>query len=548
MNRSQPLPANPSLESDRKRAKALLKAVRARDAEAVAAFGEHHPRYGAAPDAAPDSAKLADAQLVVARRYGFASWPQWKQFVDTRRLDRAAQASALVEAVCSDDVRKARVLLDADPGLARFDLATACACGEIDAVREALARDPGAANRKSGPKQWEPLQYACFSRFLRAEPARTGGIVAAVAALLDAGADPNVYHEVQWEGTPWRETPLFGAAGIANHAGLTRRLLDAGADIHEGNAPPDPADPKGPPWGPEALYHASESPDPACLALLLDAGPYPFCVSYCLGRSLDFARRGAHVRLYVEHGADPNFRVPWNGGRTHLQKAVTLGRAAETVSLLLDHGGDPDATDDHGVTTLGFAVRYGHGDLADLLTARGADPGRVTDADRRLAGAWRGQKVEGEWDAAARGYAGDALCLAVQRNDLPGLGNLLDAGLSADAMPPADTAFNALHHACWRGRAEAVDLLLRHGADPNHVSGYGSNTLGSAIHGSFNCFDPEGGPMMAGLSEELSAGDYAAIAERLLAAGATPPKDIWGGADAVQDVLRRHGVPEPAES
>ena len=56
---SQPLPAHPDLEHLRKQAKALLRDLRTRDAEA----------------------KLADALHLVARQYGFPNWPKLKAHV-----------------------------------------------------------------------------------------------------------------------------------------------------------------------------------------------------------------------------------------------------------------------------------------------------------------------------------------------------------------------------------------------------------------------------------------------------------------------------------
>jgi len=47
------------------------------------------------------AAALHDAQLVIAREYGFASWPRWKQFVEARGLDTQARAGELVRAACS---------------------------------------------------------------------------------------------------------------------------------------------------------------------------------------------------------------------------------------------------------------------------------------------------------------------------------------------------------------------------------------------------------------------------------------------------------------
>ena len=66
------LPSRPSLEQLRKRAKELLRAVRAGDEGAAARFRAADPRWSR--DADPRRAILADAQLVLAREHGFPSW------------------------------------------------------------------------------------------------------------------------------------------------------------------------------------------------------------------------------------------------------------------------------------------------------------------------------------------------------------------------------------------------------------------------------------------------------------------------------------------
>src|SRR5262245_66122487 len=111
----KPVPARPSLEFDRKRAKALLRAVRGGDPQALERFRAHHPRFRAAAAPVAVGVALHDAQLVIAREYGVASWGRWKQFVETRRLDIAERAAELVRAACSGDMRKASMLLDAEP-------------------------------------------------------------------------------------------------------------------------------------------------------------------------------------------------------------------------------------------------------------------------------------------------------------------------------------------------------------------------------------------------------------------------------------------------
>ncbi len=82
----RPLPSRPSLEYARKEAKALLRDFRS---GSPAAF-ERAERQGAHPRAArPAELRLADAQLVVAREHGFASWPRLARYLaDVERQQR----------------------------------------------------------------------------------------------------------------------------------------------------------------------------------------------------------------------------------------------------------------------------------------------------------------------------------------------------------------------------------------------------------------------------------------------------------------------------
>ncbi len=80
------LPARPSLEQLKNQAKDLLKAYRAGQPPAVARFRESMPRpFGTSDDRpSPPSFSLRDAQLVVAREYGFASWSQMHNHIVER--------------------------------------------------------------------------------------------------------------------------------------------------------------------------------------------------------------------------------------------------------------------------------------------------------------------------------------------------------------------------------------------------------------------------------------------------------------------------------
>src|SRR5947209_2049195 len=76
------LPAAPSLEQLKKQAKDLQRAVRSRDTDALVMVAEHHPD-GSPTSVAASGFPLDAAQLVVARRYGFASWSRLKHHVQT---------------------------------------------------------------------------------------------------------------------------------------------------------------------------------------------------------------------------------------------------------------------------------------------------------------------------------------------------------------------------------------------------------------------------------------------------------------------------------
>ncbi len=94
------LPVHPDLEQLRHQAKDLLRAYRRGDPAAVADFTEHHH---VPPDTS--AAKLADAQLVLARSYEAPSWP------------RLVMACRLVDAIWEDDLETVLSLIKERPAL-----------------------------------------------------------------------------------------------------------------------------------------------------------------------------------------------------------------------------------------------------------------------------------------------------------------------------------------------------------------------------------------------------------------------------------------------
>lgn len=89
------LPERPSLEQLKKQARLLQRAVRSGNPKAVALVAEHQPSGAAA-----DTFSLDSAQFVLARSYGFASWPRLRQHLATLVLppEPAAPSSLVLTA------------------------------------------------------------------------------------------------------------------------------------------------------------------------------------------------------------------------------------------------------------------------------------------------------------------------------------------------------------------------------------------------------------------------------------------------------------------
>ena len=86
------LPPQPNLNQLRRQARELLDAFKAGEPGVSA---EVHAHYR---NAVPDTFALHDAQLVLARAYGFDSWPRLKSHVD------GINAKDFISAVGADDI------------------------------------------------------------------------------------------------------------------------------------------------------------------------------------------------------------------------------------------------------------------------------------------------------------------------------------------------------------------------------------------------------------------------------------------------------------
>jgi len=390
--------------------------------------------------------------------------------------------------------------------------------GEAGEVSRRLAARPAAVREPTGPNGWQPILYACFSRLLRGDPERAPGIREAVARLLAAGADPNASFIHDGE---WLQVALYGAAGIAGDPELTRMLLNAGAD---------PTDEREGYLGNEVLYHACEFPDPTCAMLVIDAGARQGLVDHALGRALNFPNP-AMIEMFCTHGA--------RASAGHLHQAVWRRRPPRTVAALLDAGAPIDALDEHGLSPLQIAVRWGEEAVAALLRRRGADQTPVTDEDRGI-----GAYLSGRGPALPSGISLSLLdemtMMSIQGGQLEAMQRLLDAGARIDGDPDRDEI--PLGNACWRGRVQIARELVQRGADLSFRDG--GSAIGAALPGLRHCHDPEGGPTMR-TNDEIPAQPYAEIVRVLLAAGATVPDRIGDDGPRATMLIAELGIDPP---
>jgi ankyrin repeat protein len=476
------LPGNANLEQLKKGAKSFQRAVRSGDQGAAAVVQEFHPRLGSAAAGSAELAAFtrADAQLVVARQFGFASWPRLKAHLELVERyarspheeptggpldDERSIVDEFLRLACltygDDDpprLRRAEALLEQHPWLERASIHTIAATGAVDVARELLASDPSQASLVGGPHRWEPLLYLTYSR---AALAPGHSAVAVARLLLDHGADANAGY--LWEGLIPPFTALTGAlsGGTTAHPeelALARVLLQAGADPNDG----------------QALYNRGWGPDPdeQWLELLFefglgtgDGGPW----RRLLGDRLDSPARmlddlliaaAGHglterVRRLLRRGVSPDgpgSAHPIYEGRSPVQEAALSGHR-DVVSLLVEAGArwEPDPVD-----VLVMEAMAGQRDTVHGLLA--VDPGLSARAVERHP---------------------DQLVRAAEEGSRAAVSLLIELGFDVNARHRTAP----LHQAAMRGDIPMIELLLAHGADPDlRDTGYRATPAGWAEH------------------------------------------------------------------
>src|SRR5580658_4412418 len=106
---TKPLPSRPSLDHLKHQAKDLLQAFQAGSPEAIQRIKTSHPEFANATEEEIRAAKfaLSDAQLVIAREYGFESWPKLKTHVDAVAQGDDPKVAAFLQAACGGNQMEA---------------------------------------------------------------------------------------------------------------------------------------------------------------------------------------------------------------------------------------------------------------------------------------------------------------------------------------------------------------------------------------------------------------------------------------------------------
>lgn len=189
MSALRTLPARPSLEYEQKEAKAFLRLLKAGEVAALARARERHAGF---ERTAPDEFKLADAQLVLAREYGFASWPRMVRYFDDLEMLRLGRHVRRTEGRERAE-RSARALMVAHAarrtyaGRAFAAYVPRCYGASLEQVFAATVTEEEARlahARMQGAVDWEAL---IAQPELAPSPDASGGRANAAIGRLDLG-------------------------------------------------------------------------------------------------------------------------------------------------------------------------------------------------------------------------------------------------------------------------------------------------------------------------------------------------------------------------
>ncbi|HWG49610.1 MAG TPA: ankyrin repeat domain-containing protein [Candidatus Acidoferrales bacterium] len=357
---TRPLPPDPSLLQLKHQAKDLLKARENVDRAALQRIREFHPRFSKSSDAEIATTKfaLSDAQLTIAREYGFASWPRLKAQVEEPTASEN-QKLAHHERIDDPVFRRAVELLDA---------------GDEVGLQAHLQAHPGLVRQRVEFEGGNYFRNPTLLEFTAENPVRRGTLPTNIAEIariiLDAGAKLD-------KAAIDSALGLVCSGRVPRECGVQAALIevfcDYGAQADSAMLP--------------ALVHGEFG---AVEVLLRRGATLTLPVAAATGRTeeartllqaasseerhIALAQACQHgclevVRMLLDAGEDPNRYNPvgCHSHSTPLHQAALAGHS-EVVKLLVELGARLDTKDllFHG-TPLGWAEHGGKTDVAAYL-------------------------------------------------------------------------------------------------------------------------------------------------------------------------------------
>lgn len=503
---SRELPAKPNLEHLKKQAKELLHDFQRDQADAVERFRQF------ASSAKPATVKLADAQHVLARDYGFASWPRLKEHVDSLTLTPIEQ---FVAAACAQNTEGVAQLLKDHPELkARLDEPSHY--GDLPILFAAVQRtDPktidvllgAGANINARGNSWAGGRgvldecHPDLASFLIERGAVIDVHSAARLGMLEelknlVEADPALVH-ARGEGG---QTPLHFASTIE----IAQFLLQRGADINARDLLHESTPAQHMVRVIQARHYRRDRQDIA--RCLVSRGCQTDIIMAAALGDLDLVRRHVEtdpecVRVRVSEKYFPK-RDPRSSGTYYIP---ALGRDRTPHQVARDFGREDifqflmeQSPED---VKLSQACQLGDESLFRTMLARRPDMARTLSEQERR-----------------------ELADAAQNNNTNAVRLMLSSGWPVDAR--GEYQMTPLQWASWHGNAEMVREILRYRPQLELSCDHGITALGSALHGSVNGWHRD-------------TGDYVATVEALLSAGAKAPKvtDDLEASEAVRELL-----------
>ncbi len=329
------LPSNPNLDHLKYQAKDLLRDHVEHNPGVAQRIREFHPRFNRATDAEVFNTQLSlsDAQLTIAREYGFSSWTSLKRHIEKPTLSDRLNLPHH-ERIEDATFRRAVELLDA---------------GDVAGLREHLKRHPNLAHQRVVFEGGNYFRNPALLEFVAENPVRHGtlpqNVVQVAEAILDAGVEQSALSETLM---------LVATGSVPRECRVQLPLIDF---LCERGADPGSA------IEAAALHGELE----AVNALIGRGARINLPVAAALGCIEDFRRllpvadsRNRHlalalasqfggveiVRLLLDAGEDPNRYNPV-GGHSHstpLHQAAGAGYD-ELVRLLVERGARLDLKD-----------------------------------------------------------------------------------------------------------------------------------------------------------------------------------------------------------